>query len=123
MKRSINALFTHPLMGAMIVIACVLAGAGPSWGQVADFGDAPDNTIDNTIEAYPGVPGCFPSLLGTAYGAQPGYTGVYHIIVSEEWLDTSLTSNTTTEADAKVPDLDEDNPDVALDDIKEEIFN
>lgn len=114
MNRSINAVFTHRLMVAMIVMACVLAGAAPGWGQDADFGDAPDNTIDSTIMAYPGVPGHFPSLFATNYGAQLGYTGVYHVTVNEEWLGTNLTSTTTTEADALVPDIDVDDAEVVL---------
>jgi hypothetical protein len=78
-----------------------------------DFGDAPDNT-ENPAQAYPGVPGRFPSLFDTKYGAGSDYTGVFHKSVSEEWLGLSPTSNTTVENDALVSDEDSDDPLVVL---------
>ena len=90
----------------MAVIGCVIpiASAGP----LADYGDAPDNTIGQVF-AYPGVEGQFPTLYATANSRIPARTGVHHLITSEEWLnETSAVSTTTTEIDALITDLDFD---------------
>jgi hypothetical protein len=63
-------------------------------GPVADYGDAPDPP--------------YPSLYNTASTLYPGRRGPHHLDVSKEWIGTALTSTTTLEADALVPNLDFD---------------
>ncbi len=90
----------------MAVIGCAIPMA--SAGPLADYGDAPDNTTGQVF-AYLGVEGQFPSLYATANTRIPGRTGVHHLITSEEWLNLSNTSSTTTkETDALITDLDFD---------------
>ena len=83
------------------------------FSATSDFGDAPDNSLDGGIEAYPGVPGRFPSLFTTANASVPGNTGPRHLTVNEEWLG-NLTLSTTTESDANLVDNDEDDVSVTL---------
>lgn len=97
-------------------VLCALAVATTAPAQtVADYGDAPDNTLDASIEAYPGIPGRFPTLFDTAHAAIAGNKGAHHLAVNEEWLaEPGVAAGTTLETDAKLVDQDEDDADVRI---------
>jgi len=93
----------------MILSPIQMVKAGPS----ADYGDAPDDTLNpGNVYAYPGVVAKFPSLYDTANTRILGRRGPYHTSTEEEWLGplnfSNPVSTTTKEADAKIVDLDED---------------
>jgi hypothetical protein len=123
MRNVLSKLLGSRALTRLVLIAALAAGMfillpaaalpSPAHGQLsADFGDAPDNTLDPTVEAYPGVPGRFPSLLNTANASVPGNVGPFHLTINEEWLadpDDTTSPSTTAEANAKVlPEEDED---------------
>ena len=113
-SRSLTRLVLIAALAAgMFILLLAAALPRPVHGQVtADFGDAPDNTFDPDVEAYPGVPGGFPSLLNTANASVPGNAGPFHLTINQEWLadpDVTTSPSTTAEADAKVsPEEDQD---------------
>ena len=97
-----NSLICPKIAIALAFIMLISVATASMAGVTADYGDAPDNTYDPGLMAYPGVPAHFPSFYNTANSAFPGYTGVYHINVDNEWVDSLETANTTTEDDALV---------------------
>ncbi|MBM3131937.1 MAG: hypothetical protein FJZ95_02745 [Chloroflexi bacterium] len=110
----------------VMVGGLMLAGIGTAAGDApptpsppvisGDFGDAPDNTDDPTIEAYPGVPGRFPTLLNTTNALIPGNTGPYHENVQPLWLGVFV-NTATGEYNAKLVDMDNDDALVGIVDI------
>lgn len=106
---------TPVLRGSGVLILAVLLTSGALRAQpVADYGDAPDNTLDASLEAYPGVAGRFPSLFATANAAVADNRGVHHRNPQQVWLATPDVTefSTTLEADAKVATGDEDDAQV-----------
>lgn len=95
---------------AVLVCTALFLSTAAGAQSDADFGDAPDDTSDSTIEAYGGIPGRFPTLLNTSNAAVPGNRGAHHLMVNEEWLArTDIAAPTTTsEADANIFDNDAD---------------
>ncbi len=83
---------------------------------VGDYGDAPDNSCNDAIMAYEGVPGRFPTLFHTTNASTLGYTGPYHRTVNQEWLAHWAVDgpSTTTERDALLVDDDHDDAIVAI---------
>lgn len=114
-KRAVSSSF---VICTQVVLATAVIWFGslgtPAHAQLTDFGDAPDNTVNPTLEAYPGVAGRFPSLLNTTNAVVPGNTGAHHDLTGTgEWLHPVQPSGivlapVTGESDAKLVDQDED---------------
>ena len=98
----------------LIFLLCLASSAFSGDPAVADYGDAPDNTYNQTLEAYPGITARFPTYFNTDNSGFTNYTGVYHINVDSEWIDSLAASGTTVENDALVETGDMDCLDVLL---------
>jgi hypothetical protein len=84
----------YPLFSRPDPIVTSTGGGEPD----GDYGDAPDNTVD-TLEAYPGVLGQFPTLYGTG-NSDLSLPGCHVLFAGGEMLGNALSCTVSIESDA-----------------------